>query len=168
ALAPRLRALTPAERDVLFDWWKTNDPGWHERNSRLAEHVKKVPRTKTPVMICAEGYKPIVMHSQGAPFFEQTHLLRRGDPNQKQSVVAQSFLQVLMRGPDEKHWQWTPPPGAPYSGRRRSLANWLTDPEHGAGALLARVAVNRVWQHHFGRGLVATPNDFGRTGAPPS
>ena len=168
ALAPKLRSLTVAERDVLFDWWKTSHPGWRERHGRLAEHVKKVPKTKTPVMVCAEGYKPIVMHSQGAPFFEQTHLLRRGDPNQKQSVAAQSFLQVLMRGADERRWQWSPPPGAQYSGRRRALANWLTDAEHGAGALMARVAVNRIWQHHFGRGLVATPNDFGKTGAAPS
>ncbi|MEC7355907.1 MAG: DUF1553 domain-containing protein, partial [Planctomycetota bacterium] len=47
-------------------------------------------------------------------------------------------------------------------------ANWLTDVNEGAGALVARVAVNRLWQHHFGRGLVATPNDFGEAGERPS
>jgi hypothetical protein len=74
-----------------------------------------------------------------------------------------------MRSPvTEKRWQWHPPEKAKFSGRRRSLANWLTDTEAGAGALLARVAVNRLWQHHFGRGIVATPNDFGRTGALPT
>ena len=123
---------------------------------------------KTPVLVCAEGYTPLVMHSQGAPFLNETHLLKRGDTNQKQSVAQQGFLQVLSRGGDEKLWQWAPPAGAQYSGRRRSLANWMTDTEHGGGALLARVAVNRLWQHHFGRGLVATPNDFGKTGAQPS
>ena len=109
------------------------------------------------------------MHTQGADFFEQTHFLRRGSTDQKIGVAPQGFLQVLTRATDaDSRWRWQPPAGAKFSGRRRSLANWLTDVEHGAGALVARVAVNRLWQHHFGRGLVATPDDFGRTGALPS
>jgi mono/diheme cytochrome c family protein len=174
ALAPKLREATArakldaAERAALMDWWKPRDAGWRALETGLDEQTKKAPSTKTPVMVCAEGYKPIVMHSQGAPFFKETHILRRGDVNQKQSVADQSFLQVLMREQDTKRWQWSPPDGAQYSGRRRTFANWLTDTERGAGALLARVAVNRLWQHHFGRGLVATANDFGKTGASPS
>ncbi len=168
ALAPRLDKLSAAERLVVFDWWKTTDPGWRERNERIAKHANKAPKSGTPVMVCAEGYKPIVMHSQGAPFFNETHILKRGDTGQKQSVATQGFLQVLMRGADEKRWAWAPPPGAQYSGRRRTFANWLTDTGHGAGLLMARVTVNRAWQHHFGRGLVATTNDFGKTGALPS
>jgi hypothetical protein len=49
--------------------------------------------------------------------------------------------------------------------RRAALAKWLTDPKN---ALLRRSIVNRVWQHHFGRGLVDTPNDFGRMGSLPT
>jgi hypothetical protein len=48
------------------------------------------------------------------------------------------------------------------------LAKWLTDPQSRASALLARVIVNRVWQHLFGQGIVATPDNFGRLGEPPT
>lgn len=122
----------------------------------------------TRMMICGEGYEPIVMHTQGDPFFDKTYVLRRGSTDMKEDEAAQSFLQVLSKPGEEKRWQWQPPKDAKYSGRRRTLSNWITDVENGAGALLARVIVNRLWQHHFGTGLVPTANDFGKTGTPPS
>jgi len=65
-------------------------------------------------------------------------------------------------------WKVTPPEGARTSHRRSGLANWITDVENGAGHLAARVIVNRLWHHHFGRGLVSTPNDFGFQGELPT
>ena len=118
----------------------------------------------TRMMICGEGYDPIVMHTQGGPFFDKTYVLKRGSPDMKNGEATQSFLQVLSKPGDAKRWQWQPPKDAKTSGRRRSLSNWITDVDQGAGALLARVIVNRLWQHHFGRGLVPTVNDFGKTG----
>src|SRR5712692_7075442 len=61
-----------------------------------------------------------------------------------------------------------PTKGGNTSYRRRALADWITDTENGAGRLLARVLVNRLWQHHFGRGIVGTPNDFGTQGERPT
>jgi hypothetical protein len=59
-------------------------------------------------------------------------------------------------------------PDVESSFQRAAVAEWLVDAKQGAGALLARVIVNRLWQHHFGQGLVRTPNDFGLQGDTPS
>src|SRR5205823_13569959 len=56
-----------------------------------------------------------------------------------------------------------PPRDARSSGRRRVLAEWIASPDN---PRTARVFVNRLWQHHFGRGLVPTPSDFGKLGEP--
>jgi hypothetical protein len=120
-------------------------------------------------MVASEGFPAIRLHTQGADFFDKTYFLKRGDLKQKQDEATQSFLQVLMRTDEgEKHWQAPPPANWRTSYRRRALANWLTDADQGAGNLLARVIVNRLWQHHFGRGIVATPSDFGAQGERPT
>lgn len=76
-----------------------------------------------------------------------------------QKWVEPAFLTLLGNAPP------TIQPTKSTTGRRQSLARWITDPKN---PLSTRVIVNRVWQHHFGRGIVATPNDFGRLGEPPS
>jgi cytochrome c553 len=120
-------------------------------------------------LIASEGLPALRLHTQGDDFFKQTFFLRRGDVNLKDREAPLGFLQVLMRSPDaEKHWPAQPPEGSRTSFRRTALADWLTDTQAGAGNLVARVIVNRLWQHHFGHGIVATPNDFGTRGERPS
>ena len=102
------------------------------------------------------------------------HLLAGGSWARPIKPVKPGFLRVLMRdGRSAKDWRSRPeatdgPEPQLEASKRRMLASWLTDVEHGAGALLARVIVNRLWQHHFGRGIVSTPNDFGRLGSEPT
>jgi len=80
----------------------------------------------------------------------------RGEPDRPGAEVPRGWLAVLGGGPLPKD--------TPGSGRLE-LARWLTDPTN---PLTARVMMNRIWQYHFGQGLVKTPNDFGTRGQPPS
>ena len=162
-------SLPPVDRVALLNWWKNSEPGWQSLHNKVEAHTRETPKPKlTKVLVCAEGYPALRMNTQGADFFNETHFLNRGSTDLKRGVATPGFLQVLMRDPTlEERWRWQPPAGAKFSGRRRALANWMTDTDQGAGRLLARVIVNRLWQHHFGQGLVATPNDFGAQGAKP-
>jgi mono/diheme cytochrome c family protein len=146
------------------------DSRWQSLQKAVAKHQKQMPQPKTvKAMISSEGVPAIRNHTQGGDFLEHTHFLKRGDPNQKGEIASQSFMQVLMRNPDqEKRWLKTPPKGWHTSYRRWALADWICDTEAGAGHLLARVIVNRLWQHHLGRGIVGTPSDFGYQGERPT
>ena len=102
------------------------------------------------------------------------HLLAGGSWERPVKPVEPGFLHILMRdGRSPKDWQPRPEAANGLEAQFESsklgmLANWLTDVEHGAGALLARVIVNRLWQYHFGRGIVSTSNDFGKLGTEPT
>ncbi|MEX2169879.1 MAG: PSD1 and planctomycete cytochrome C domain-containing protein [Pirellulales bacterium] len=85
------------------------------------------------------------------------HIHERGDPDSPGPVVPRGVPKFIA-GPN-------PPYIPPQASGRLELANWLTSP---ANPLTSRVIVNRVWQWHFGRGLVATPSDFGLRGTAPT
>ena len=164
------RAIIPEDRHLLMEWWKSTDVGWQTVQGKLQEHLLQKPEPdRTKVLVCAEGFPAVRMHSQGADFFEKTYFLKRGSTNSKGKVVNQGFIKALHPDGDSGNpWKHDPPEGVKYSGKRRALAEWMTDVENGAGRLLARVIVNRLWQHHFGTGLVSTPNDFGGFGNQPA
>jgi hypothetical protein len=96
------------------------------------------------------------------PVAPATHLLKRGDWRHPGKEVTPGFLSAI---DDRPATIPAPKSGATTTGRRAELARWLTSPDN---PLTARVMVNRLWQHHFGRGLVATPSDFGVQGEAPT
>ena len=86
------------------------------------------------------------------------YLLNRGDPEQPGPEVVPAFLASF-------DFEAPPPADVDELARRRSLADWIASP---ANPLTARVIVNRVWQWHFGTGIVSSPSDFGNNGFAPS
>jgi len=105
--------------------------------------------------LLAEGPFPLSYGmAEGTPHNARIH--HRGEPDQLGPVAPRGFIKVLGGGLLPDH--------ASGSGRLE-LSHWLTNP---ANPLTARVMVNRIWQYHFGRGLVKTPNDFGVRGLPPT
>lgn len=128
-----------------------------QRAKELQAELKKFDAKKPGPMPVAAG---IVDGNKLA----RTVLLRRGELNNPGEEVTPGFPIIVSPGFEAKPAVVTPPT-AQSTGRRSALARWLTSNNN---PLTARVMVNRLWQHHFGRGLVATPNDFGVRGAKPT
>ena len=148
-------AITAENRDAVVRWFRTVDPGANEVFATVETHASKAPsQNLVPVFASSERGGPPV------------HFLIRGEVGRKGAVAAPGYIQVLMKTPDESRWLARDAQGKTALHPRVAMANWMTDADGGAGHLLARVIVNRLWQHHLGRGLVATPNDFGIQGEP--
>ncbi len=121
-----------------------------EAHQQLLEELKPFP--KPPPLAATLALQ------NGPPV--KTHVLYRGDYNQPADEVTPGFPEVLCR----KGVSPAPTPAAAQSARA-PLAHWIASPEH---PLTARVMVNRIWQHHFGRALAPSPSDFGTHGQKPT
>jgi len=131
---------------------------YDELQKKLAEFDALKPQPLPTSMAVREGTGPVPV----------THVLATGDVRKPQEEVTPGFPEFLGRSEPERDAAGvspTSPSQGPSHGRRSALARWLTLPDH---PLTTRVMINRLWQHHFGRGIVATPNDFGAMGDPPS
>ena len=163
----------PAGLRAAIDWYEKTDPEFLALQRQLSDLTAAGPPVQlSTVMVSSEGL-PHLKHNadgRGFPhFYPDTWVLNRGDVHQKKELAQPGFLRVLSEA--DKSWEdWLvePPEGSRTSFQRATLARWMTDTQSGAGGLLARVIVNRLWLHHFGEGLVSTPNDFGFSGAAPS
>jgi hypothetical protein len=146
--------------EALAGWFGRFNPKAQALTAALQEHAAKAPHRE---------YAQIYSTKQGGA---DVYLLRRGEVDNKAGLASPGFVQVLSRS-DASRWTSSPKDPQPIGPAsevhpRVALGRWLTDMEHGAGPLLARVIVNRLWQHHFGKGLVPTPNEFGVQGEKPS
>jgi Protein of unknown function (DUF1553)/Protein of unknown function (DUF1549)/Planctomycete cytochrome C len=163
AKAAKREQLTEAQKQILKDFPRLNvDRGSAilYEPKKISDHDKKfedliaVARSKRPpdnfiaVLDEVPNHKPV------------TFRFARGDMQQPRETILPGDLSVLPSGfiPDDD-------PNVPTTGRRLAFARHLTSGQH---PLLARTLVNRFWMHHFGRGIVPTPGDFGRLGETPT
>jgi len=126
-------------------------------DARRAELLQKLGEA---YLRASERYPTAIVlaHDEVVP---DTYILTKGEWRARGEKVEPGFPAALNSGPPIEE-----PKGVLFvPQRRKSLALWLTDPEQ---PLLARVIVNRIWQGHFGEGIVRTPSDFGRQGEPPT
>jgi uncharacterized protein YoxC len=123
----------------------------------LRKEIDGLEKSKPTPLPVAQG----VMELGGTP--PPSHFLHQGSTQSKGSEMTPGSLSVLSK-PGEELVFPEPQPGKS-SGRRLTFANWLASPDN---PLTARVMVNRIWQHYFGKGIVGTPNDYGRMGERPT
>ena len=120
------------------------------------------------VLVASEGLPPVRLHSQGDDFFKQTYFLRRGDveseTGRSAARISAGLDAVARRGKALDGRSRRPARAPRIAARPWPIGSPI--PNIGAGQLVARVIVNRLWQHHLGHGIVATPNDFGARGEP--
>jgi hypothetical protein len=127
-----------------------------QRLRQLIDSVREMERKPVPSQVFTLAI------NRCSPRPEPTHVMARGNPHAPGATVEPGFPKALGGA--------TPAipvadPKAPSAGRRKVLAEWLASPSN---PLTARVWVNRIWQHHFGRAIVASSNDFGKYGTPPT
>ena len=142
------------------------DPRFRTRARKLKEAEKQRFEELEAELAKFEHLKPDDVE-RGTGIFDvspnppATHVLGGGLYTNPGEEVQPGFLSILEPEPPSI----APSPDGRSTGRRAALAKWLTDP---ANPLVARVMVNRIWHHHFGRGIVATPSDFGVMGERPT
>ncbi|WP_437224550.1 DUF1553 domain-containing protein [Planctomicrobium sp. SH661] len=148
-LNPRIN-ITPGS---LYQYLPDAHEELKKMNGKAAEIRARKPREEfVRALVEPPGHLP------------KTHLFYRGDHQQPKQVVAPAAPAVLAPEGELVSFQEDDPALAT-SGRRLAFARWLTSPSN---PITSRVLVNRIWLHHFGRGLVQTPADFGKLGAQPT
>ena len=160
ALAEKQQKARPGEKvqvddgDIERSIRKTKDREYEQ----LRSDIDRWQRELQPLEPVAEAI------SDEGRNAKPTHLLLRGSLLTPGPEVQPGFVASLVGG-DAKPAVLTAPEKGNTTGRRSALANWIASAEN---PMTARVMVNRLWQHHFGMGIVGTPSDFGKNGDKPT
>jgi hypothetical protein len=168
-------ATPPAKRNARlkylaekYEFYVNIDPFDRENllQDTYPEYRKAAEETERKILALRSQQSPApyvrALWDRGAP--SHTYIYKRGDFQNSGRLVGPGVPSVLTDG--KTPFVVAPPwPGAQKTGARLALGRWLVRPEN---PLTARVWVNRLWQHHFGSGIVATVENFGRSGALPT
>lgn len=149
------KKLVTEHADKLLALTKVVAPG--EKRAALEDLQKQLATVQSEYP--APLPQAYIWYEKG-PTAEVSHVFDRGDPRAPAGEVTPGVPAILVDEPPAD-----PTPTSHSTGRRLQLARWLVSPDH---PLTARVMINRLWQHHFGDGLVASENDFGVMGEPPA
>ena len=149
-------------------WLARFDADVERQVTALAAVDSKKPRPKlAKVYGATNGPWVITGNAQKVESGSQdVFVLARGEVGRKKGKAAPGFVLAALPADEAEQKLLSDPDAKPLPDARLGLAAFLADVAHGAGPLAARVIVNRLWHHHFGRGIVATPNDLGTQGDP--
>jgi mono/diheme cytochrome c family protein len=168
AVAKALRDLTNARRQQFRALHVKRDQATEEELKaefpEYAEKAKATAKELEEVNAKVINLPTIRMLNDIDTAPPPTYVLQRGDPLSPGAIVEPAAPEVLSRAP-KSFVVPTVDKAAKTTGRRRAFAEWLTQPEH---PLTARVMVNRIWAGHFGTGIVASLDNFGKSGAAPT
>ena len=152
-------AATPANGDIAA---QIRSAGERVLGVETYNRYRTLVREVRDLKARKPGGDAALVVTEAGPTSPETFVLLRGDPSSHGDKVEPAFLEVLGGTPAVVP---TPPPGSPTTGRRTALATWIGSPTN---PLTPRVLANRVWQHHFGRGIVRSPSNFGLQGDAPT
>jgi hypothetical protein len=149
----------------LYVWYaKTfDDATWKTLKKNVDDHMKTQPKADLTSIFSAAVNGPTYNFKGNREIY---HLVR-GNSNAKLDRAKPGFMKILSTSP-LKDKKWLTVQGKKTTEPRLAFAHWLTDTKEGAGHLVARVIVNRLWKFHFGRGIVGTTSDFGVQGEKPT
>jgi len=165
-LSPSKRRL-PLGHPEELKRWRENKAAVDAEVAAIKANKELDEEAKKKALEAAEKKRieqPMVraLWDRGQP--SPTYLLNRGGYLEPRELIEPALPRALV--PPGETFRAKPPwPGSGKTGRRLAFARWLTKGDH---PLTARVMVNRLWKHHFGRGLVRTLGDFGKAGERPS